>query len=334
MLLGVNDRTTESILGATYDFTPAVVCLAKVFEREANLSLVHWIRKELGVSLPTYFNKPQPGIVAKLRPDIPNARPIDFNANRSGQWLAPGMGQSELGCLELAKTRLPVGWDNTSWDLLLSHWKVIRQRRNEAAHVHLVTEGPAFEVKAAIEALAASRIFDRMCEMKTEYRGGDPSTHHDQTEPKQETLVLGFNFNSELRHAEEYFEQGLIGECLKAIGKIRQYTSNDEEDRRVRQLADQASAVRDMRLSQVEKFASLLDRLEQFLKDHCPLCGKELAGATRCWDKSCEPLWDTVRNLGFFKYQDEAIMNLSDSAFKKLMTLLAGLKVHGQSNQT
>ncbi|MCX7770674.1 MAG: hypothetical protein N2202_06275 [Proteobacteria bacterium] len=38
--------------------------MTKVFERELNLSIVHWIRKELGIRLPGYFNKPQPDVRA------------------------------------------------------------------------------------------------------------------------------------------------------------------------------------------------------------------------------------------------------------------------------
>lgn len=310
--------------GWRHDFTPAVVCFAKVFEREANFSLVHWIRKELGISLPAYFNKPQPGIVAKLEN-------TDFNANRGGSWLPPGLGRSEFACLKMAKTRLPVGWDQPSWDFLSFHWETIRERRNEAAHVRFISEEPAFEVKESIEALVNNGVFDRMYRMKTEYRGGDESPQDYLPEQGNQVLVLGFNFEAELRKAEDHFAKGHIGECLKAIGTLRPYITHQDEQTSVNQLEDQASVARKIRLTQVAEFSALLDRIDLFLQEHCPLCGKELAGATRCWEQSCEPLWNTVKNLGLFRYREQELLNLPDAAFKQLLTFLKGLNIRRQS---
>ena len=39
------------------DYTPAVMCFAKVFEREINLSVVHWVRKQLRINLPAFFDR-------------------------------------------------------------------------------------------------------------------------------------------------------------------------------------------------------------------------------------------------------------------------------------
>lgn len=318
-VLLAGDYRSALMVRPDYDFTPAVVCFAKVFERESNFSLVHWIRKELGISLPAYFNKPQPGIVAKVQS-------TDFNANRGGSWLPPGIGKSEFACLKMAKTRLPAGWDQVSWDFLTRSWKTIRERRNEAAHVRFVSEEPAYEVKNSIEGLAANGIFDRMYRMKTEYRG---NVHVQQpfSEPDSSVLVLGFNFNAELQTAEDHFAKGHVGECLKAIGKLRPYVTNQRDQRSVNQLEDRASVAREIRLNQIAQFSDLLDRVDLFLKEHCPLCGKELAGATRCWEQSCEPLWNTVKNLGLFRYRDEGLLNLSDVAFAQLLTFLKGLKI-------
>ena len=44
------------------DYAPGVICLGKAFEREINLSAVHWMRQECGVDLPNYFNRFQPGL--------------------------------------------------------------------------------------------------------------------------------------------------------------------------------------------------------------------------------------------------------------------------------
>ena len=52
--------------GESFDYTPGAICLAKIFEREINLSLVHWIREHLGINLPSYFNRYQSGDYSKI----------------------------------------------------------------------------------------------------------------------------------------------------------------------------------------------------------------------------------------------------------------------------
>lgn len=155
----------------SFDFTPGVICLAKVFEKEANLSIVHWIRKELGISLPPYFNKPQPSVRAKLTPRFPGGREIDFNINRRGKWLPPGIGQSEIACRELSQLTLPQGWDSSSWNLLLDDWTVIREKRNEAAHTEMVGRLSLELVKSSLINLSMSHIFEKFYQMKREFSG-------------------------------------------------------------------------------------------------------------------------------------------------------------------
>jgi len=154
------------------DFTPGVVCLAKVFEKKANFSVVHWARRELGISLPQYFNKPQPGIKATVIPAIPGGSEIDLNMGRRGKWLPPGIGQSELACKELSKARLPDNWDITEWRLLLTLWKKVREKRNEAAHTEIMDEASIREVKQTLQQMAESGLFEKFFYMKNEYRGG------------------------------------------------------------------------------------------------------------------------------------------------------------------
>lgn len=159
------------------DFTPGLICLAKIFEKEANLSVVHWIRKELGISFPTYFNKPQPSVRAKL---TPQGREIDFNKkNSSGKWIPPSIGESETTCNKLfegvcllpSKLNMPQGWDRSSWNLLLNNWEIIRDKRNKAAHTEIVDKASLIVVKKALMDLSMSQIFKKFCQMKTEYRG-------------------------------------------------------------------------------------------------------------------------------------------------------------------
>jgi len=158
-------------VGEVFDFTPGVICMAKVFEKEANLAVVHWARKELGISLPQYFNKPQPGVTATVVPQIPGGREIDLNMNRNGKWLPPGIGQSEIACQELSLLGLPDEWDSTSWYLLLNIWRRVRVRRNEAAHSELMSETSMLEVRDMLQEMAEQRLFEKFYKMKQRYRG-------------------------------------------------------------------------------------------------------------------------------------------------------------------
>lgn len=163
---------TDDNSNASLDFTPVVICLAKVFEKEVNLSIVHWMRQELGVALPQFFNKPQPSVQATYVPHIPNARLIDFNAKLRGKWKAPGIGESEIACREYAQGRPIHGWNGSDWNTLLHHWRVIREKRNEAAHIEVVDEAVLLTVKRSLEGLAASQAFERFCKMKMQYSSG------------------------------------------------------------------------------------------------------------------------------------------------------------------
>ena len=165
--LGLTDDYQEEL-----DYSPGVICLSKVFEKEINLSIVHWIRQKLGIKLPPYFNKPQPSIGATYTPKkIPRATKIDFNRNRHGKWLPPGVGQSEITCREMSQLALPDEWDSYTLNLLMSNWKKIREKRNAAAHTELVDENSFINVKQALEALSGGDIFQKLYFMKTEYRG-------------------------------------------------------------------------------------------------------------------------------------------------------------------
>ena len=74
------------------DYSPAVMCLAKAFEREVNLSVVHWVRKELGIEMPAFFDR---WSNSKGKYEFDD---INFNLSESGDkqtWRPPMLGQSE-----------------------------------------------------------------------------------------------------------------------------------------------------------------------------------------------------------------------------------------------
>jgi hypothetical protein len=162
-----SDQSVEisSVLEMTNDFSPGVISLSKVFEREANLSVVHWIRKQLGIDLPQYYDKYEPGKNAT------NGKG-DFNqTNVQGYWLPPGIGQSEFAMRNLSKISLPDGWDDISFNLLMKRWAMIRELRNAAAHDRITDMQSLLNMKNALVDLAEKECFRKFYEMKLTYSG-------------------------------------------------------------------------------------------------------------------------------------------------------------------
>ena len=158
------DRT----LGFEVDYTPGVICLAKVFEREVNLSVVHWIRERLGVRLPLYFNKYDPKKQAKFDG-------VNFNHTRDNQtWSPPTMGRS----LEAVQKKWSEEkWRPTfsplqkKWLQFLNRWRKINEARNTAAHtMELVNERSVRAVCNAFQDLSKMDLFRSMFELKSNYR--------------------------------------------------------------------------------------------------------------------------------------------------------------------
>ena len=156
---------------AEADFTPGVICLAKTFENEINLSVVHWIRQGLGIQLPEFFNRPQKDVRAVYVPNILDGQEIDFNRGLRGKWLPPGIGQSELVCSEMGRESIPPDISPQLWGLLLQKWRTIRTIRNQAAHAELVTRESMLQVRTALQDLFSKHLFAQTDLMKRRYRG-------------------------------------------------------------------------------------------------------------------------------------------------------------------
>lgn len=154
----------------TFDYAPAVMCLAKVFEKEINLSVVHWIRENLGVRLPQYFNKYQPR-------NIPTFDNVNFNKRDDNDtWSPPTLGTSLEACKKVSKTNEQLGVPPprlyNNWDVFLQKWDAIKDERNTAAHTMVVVdENSVYKVRDALNWLSRRDIFKALCEMKNEYRG-------------------------------------------------------------------------------------------------------------------------------------------------------------------
>ena len=135
----------------------------KIFEREINLSLVHWIREHLGINLPSYFNRYQSGITAKYKK---GKLSIDFNKGSysDNKWISPGIGQSQIAFKakvnEIERWLSKAGYtESTKVAFLIQQWNTIKNIRNNAAHAELVNETSVTQIKVALSALSSNGIF-------------------------------------------------------------------------------------------------------------------------------------------------------------------------------
>ena len=153
------------------DYSPLIISLGKIFEIEVNLSIVHWIRQELGIELPDYYKKRKD--VDKdyiVVPNFPNSRSIDFNNGNGTKWFPPGIGQSELAFRNYCEQgNIPDEIDNCKE--FLFNWKRIRLFRNESAHSIILNHGDFQEVLSVFNLLNSNDRFDQLTSIKSSLRG-------------------------------------------------------------------------------------------------------------------------------------------------------------------
>ena len=148
------------------DYSPAAIGLAKVFEREVNLSVVHWARRELGVELPEFFNRHAPDV--KARVDRAN-----FNGEKRGRWSPPPMGTARRGCQVYAHQSgsQPDLHDQAEWEALLVVWNDVTNLRNDVAHDRLFSRGHLVDLKRSFSELEGDGHWNRIVDLKSTLRG-------------------------------------------------------------------------------------------------------------------------------------------------------------------
>lgn len=166
LLLSDQERRVEEILEQTNDYSPGVIALAKVFEKEINLSLVQWLRQYRGVRLPDYFARYQSGKTVKVDD-------VNLNNHRAGLWLPPELGKSKFAFRTVAFTenRLPPAWNLQNAHQLLDHWDTIHKKRNDAAHDRVLMPNDLETVKNSFTQLATQGYFRKFYELKVTLRG-------------------------------------------------------------------------------------------------------------------------------------------------------------------
>ena len=179
---------------AGLDYSPSLLCFAKAFEKEMNLSVVHWVRQRLGISLPEYFNQVQRGASA-FYSSARVAPPIDFNRGYGGAWKPPSLGQTELvfsecvGSLPEIQGRSPSNeqlklvfserlggaaaepFDRETCARLMQSWQTIRSLRNQAAHDSIVTRVECDRVLSEIMRLIDTGVFRATTGLRARLKG-------------------------------------------------------------------------------------------------------------------------------------------------------------------
>ena len=157
------------------DFSPIIVGMSKVFEIELNLSIVHWIRKILNIEMPDYFNiRKDCNNDYSYLPDniaLNNPESVNFNNGFNSMWRPPGIGQSELVFKSLlTKGKKPFALNRNNHSQLLNQWTTIRQNRNKASHMNVMTFNNLADVEKAFYNLIKKGFLDKMLSMKQQLR--------------------------------------------------------------------------------------------------------------------------------------------------------------------
>ena len=161
-----------------FDFSPSAICFAKFFEREVNLSFVHWIRRYLGVRLPRYFDRVDPDKRALYTPEnilFREPTPIDFNAGNYHSWRPPSLGQSQLSLTSLSQKEVfitnfhYVSQENVV--RLLELWHDFKNIRNNAAHPRMINRRELDRMVRILTKMNDMHIFSAMKDMKKYFSG-------------------------------------------------------------------------------------------------------------------------------------------------------------------
>jgi hypothetical protein len=166
-LLQMEENPLDPVLEEIWDYSPGIMSMAKLFEREINLSIVHFMRYLEHVDLPRYYDKYQPNLTPE--PRINRAK---LNAQKGGKWLPPALGQSKYAFKDLInQNQLPPGWTMQDCQTLYSYWDIIHNKRNPAAHSSISSDQSLMDVVDSLRMLNRSDYFKKFFQLKVLYKG-------------------------------------------------------------------------------------------------------------------------------------------------------------------
>lgn len=150
------------------EFSAGVICLAKMFEYELNCSLVHMVRKEHSINLPTYFNRYQPNKEAWI--NTGKGFKVNVNSQKDRNWLPPEIGKTK----NIARNY----FTDSHWKLsgiqnkesFLSEYDTIHAIRNKAAHTDKVKEEDYFQLTSSLLKLSQQKVFESLYKLKEQYK--------------------------------------------------------------------------------------------------------------------------------------------------------------------
>ena len=142
------------------DHTPLAICLTKIFEHEVNLSVVQWIRKNLQVQLPKFYNKPD-GF--RKVPYMCGGLTIDFNKSYNRKLIYPGIGQSRNALEKMQQERN----QRIVEQKFLREWQEIANYRNSCAHTTVINRTFVENLKVKLDWFIQEGFFEKLYHIKT-----------------------------------------------------------------------------------------------------------------------------------------------------------------------
>ncbi|MBN2287370.1 MAG: hypothetical protein JXI43_13045 [Tissierellales bacterium] len=166
-LLNETDPENQQSNFPQQDYSPGIISLTKFFEREINLSIVHFLRDFREIRLPVYFEKYQPDFKGDKY-----IRHANLNKNKKGIWEAPTLGQSREAFEDTyEKDFIPPEWTLKECETLQEHWQKIYDKRNPAAHTKLSNHESLNIVINELNGLNSANYFEKLYRLKCTYRG-------------------------------------------------------------------------------------------------------------------------------------------------------------------
>lgn len=127
-----------NLFNSNLDYSPLITSVSKIFEIEINLSLVQWVRIDLGIEMPAYFNKykndPRDYSIKPQLPQLRNAIGINFNSHLHNTYKPPEIGKTYYVFVYLKDVFNKYPEQITNFDSFLNLWNEFRILRNNSIH--------------------------------------------------------------------------------------------------------------------------------------------------------------------------------------------------------
>ncbi len=145
------------------DYSILVIGYTKFFESEVKLSILPFIRSELGVSMPDFYNTYCPGKIIIL--ELNDNFKVDFNQQNklTGELIPPGLGQI-LNSYNFLNNK--IAFTKISHAEFNNITKEFNRIRNRSAHSEIVSSNDLIRVRDIIVRLYDKNVFDDLYSVK------------------------------------------------------------------------------------------------------------------------------------------------------------------------